>query len=130
MNHLPLIRENLISLPPSIATAVSPIIFTFSGRPEGIGSMAAGSSPFLAWLFRKTIAPETNAVAKKQLYSKVKSMLGKLDMNPDHLIHRFAYMKNEIPVAGCAHQAGTCRFGGDPENSEPILLTWGDVAAE
>ena len=20
-------------------------------------------------------------------------------------------MKNEIPVAGCAHQAGTCRFG-------------------
>ena len=22
-------------------------------------------------------------------------------MNPDHLIHRFAYMKNEIPVAGC-----------------------------
>ena len=35
-------------------------------------------------------------------------MLGKLDMNPDHLIHRFAYMKNDIPVAGCAHQAGTC----------------------
>jgi choline dehydrogenase-like flavoprotein len=23
-------------------------------------------------------------------------------------------MKNEIPVAGCAHQAGTCRFGMDP----------------
>ena len=23
-------------------------------------------------------------------------------------------MKNEIPVAGCAHQAGTCRFGTDP----------------
>ena len=30
-------------------------------------------------------------------------MLGQLDMNPGHLIHRFAYMKNEIPVAGCAH---------------------------
>ena len=41
----------------------------------------------------------------------------KLDMNPDHLIHRFAYMKNEIPVAGCAHQAGTCRFGNDPATS-------------
>ena len=39
---------------------------------------------------------------------------GKLDMNHGHLIHRFAYMKNEIPVAGCAHQAGTCRFGTDP----------------
>ena len=41
-------------------------------------------------------------------------MLGQLDMNPDHLFHRFAYMKNDIPVAGCAHQAGTCRFGTDP----------------
>ena len=54
---------------------------------------------------------ETNAEAKKRLYTKVKSLLGKLDMNPDHLIHRFAYMKNDIPIAGCAHQAGTCRFG-------------------
>ena len=26
-------------------------------------------------------------------------------------------MKNEIPVAGCAHQAGTCRFGADPGTS-------------
>jgi choline dehydrogenase-like flavoprotein len=60
---------------------------------------------------------ETNAVAKKQLYEKVKSILGQLDMNPGHLVHRFAYMKNEIPVAGCAHQAGTCRFGSDPESS-------------
>jgi len=38
-------------------------------------------------------------------------------MNPHHLIHRFAYMKNEIPVAGVAHQAGTCRFGTDPATS-------------
>ena len=60
---------------------------------------------------------ETNAEAKKRLYEKVKSMLGKLDMNPDHLIHRFAYMKNDIPIAGCAHQAGTCRFGTDPATS-------------
>ena len=60
---------------------------------------------------------ETNAEAKKRLYAKVKSMLGKLDMNPGHLIHRFAYMKNDIPVAGCAHQAGTCRFGTEPATS-------------
>ncbi len=39
------------------------------------------------------------------------------DMNPGHLIHRFAYMKNDIPVAGVAHQAGTCRFGTDPAMS-------------
>jgi choline dehydrogenase-like flavoprotein len=60
---------------------------------------------------------ETNVAAKKRLYEKVKSILGQLDMNPGHLVHRFAYMKNDIPVAGCAHQAGTCRFGSDPESS-------------
>ena len=26
-------------------------------------------------------------------------------------------MKTDIPVAGCAHQAGTCRFGSDPASS-------------
>jgi choline dehydrogenase-like flavoprotein len=60
---------------------------------------------------------ETNAEAKARLYEKFKSILGKLDMNPGHLFHRFAYMKNDIPAAGCAHQAGTCRFGADPANS-------------
>ncbi len=60
---------------------------------------------------------ETNAVPKKRLYDEVRSILGQLDMNPGHLVHRFAYMKNEIPVAGCAHQAGTCRFGTDPATS-------------
>jgi choline dehydrogenase-like flavoprotein len=59
----------------------------------------------------------TNDEPKAQLYAKLKSILGKLDMNADHLIHRFAYMKNEIPVAGVAHQAGTCRFGTDPATS-------------
>jgi NADH dehydrogenase FAD-containing subunit len=38
-------------------------------------------------------------------------------MEPDHLFGRFAYMKNDIPEAGCAHQAGTCRFGTDPATS-------------
>ena len=59
----------------------------------------------------------SNNVPKQQLYDKLKSMLGKLDMNPHHLVQRFAYMKNEIPVAGCAHQAGTARFGTDPATS-------------
>ena len=42
----------------------------------------------------------TNDVPKQKLYDKLRSMLGKLDLNAGHLIHRFAYMKNEIPVAG------------------------------
>jgi len=60
---------------------------------------------------------ESNAEAKRRLYDKLHSLLGPLDLNPGHLIHRFAYMKNEIPIAGCAHQAGTVRFGSDPNTS-------------
>jgi choline dehydrogenase-like flavoprotein len=59
----------------------------------------------------------TNDVPKQRLYDKLKSMLGELRMEPDHLFGRFAYMKNEIPLAGCAHQAGTCRFGNDAATS-------------
>jgi choline dehydrogenase-like flavoprotein len=39
------------------------------------------------------------------------------DGNAQHLIPRDIYMKNDIPVAGCAHQAGTARFGTDPTSS-------------
>jgi choline dehydrogenase-like flavoprotein len=59
----------------------------------------------------------TNEVPKERLYEKLKSMLGRLRMEPDNLFHRFAYMKNDTPVAGVAHQAGTCRFGSEPETS-------------
>jgi choline dehydrogenase-like flavoprotein len=59
----------------------------------------------------------TNEVPKQRLFHELKSMLGHLGMHPDHLLPRHAYLKNEIPVAGVAHQAGTCRFGADPATS-------------
>ncbi len=59
----------------------------------------------------------TNDTPKNDLQKQLHSMLGKLRMEGDHLFHRFAYMKNEIPVAGVAHQAGTCRMGEDAETS-------------
>ena len=59
----------------------------------------------------------TNDVPKQELYKQMKGMLHKLRMDGDHLFHRFAYLKTEIPVAGVAHQAGTCRFGADPASS-------------
>lgn len=34
-----------------------------------------------------------------------------------NLLPHHAYLKNAIPVAGVAHQAGTCRFGSDPSAS-------------
>jgi choline dehydrogenase-like flavoprotein len=59
----------------------------------------------------------SNDEPKRRLYHQLKSMLGHLGMHHDHLLGHHAYLKNEIPVAGVAHQAGTCRFGDDPASS-------------
>ncbi|HSD24581.1 MAG TPA: GMC family oxidoreductase [Solirubrobacterales bacterium] len=59
----------------------------------------------------------SNERPKKELYDKLKSMLGAIGMHDGHLLPHDAYLKNEIPVAGVAHQAGTCRFGADPADS-------------
>jgi choline dehydrogenase-like flavoprotein len=58
-----------------------------------------------------------NQVPKQKLYEKLKSMLNHLGMHPDYLIPRNLYLKSEIPIAGVAHQSGTCRFGTDPKTS-------------
>ena len=58
-----------------------------------------------------------NREALEQLYRRVKHHLDHLGMHPHHLVPRDVYMKNDIPVAGCAHQTGTVRFGNDPATS-------------
>jgi choline dehydrogenase-like flavoprotein len=58
-----------------------------------------------------------NHVPKDRLYHELKEMLGRIGMHEHHLHERHAYLKNDIPVAGCAHQAGTCRFGRDRATS-------------
>ena len=60
---------------------------------------------------------QTNHESAKRLYHKLKGLLGHIGMHPDHLVPRNAYLKTDIPVAGVAHQAGTCRFGIDPATS-------------
>jgi choline dehydrogenase-like flavoprotein len=59
----------------------------------------------------------SNEEPKERLFHQLKDMLASLGMHHDHLLPHHAYLKNEIPVAGCAHQAGTCRFGTDPSAS-------------
>ncbi len=59
----------------------------------------------------------TNDVPKQQLLHELKQLLRHTGMHHDHLLPRHAYLKNDIPVAGCAHQAGTCRFGIDAATS-------------
>jgi len=78
--------------------------------PENRVSLSADGSVTLAYR-------ATNDVPKKRLLHELKSLLKHLGMQHDHLLPRHAYLKNDIPVAGCAHQAGTCRFGHDPADS-------------
>ncbi len=59
----------------------------------------------------------TNDVARDRLLEQLRSLLGHLGMHEHHLIPRWAYLENKIPVAGVAHQAGTCRMGADPAAS-------------
>ena len=53
----------------------------------------------------------SNDEARDRPLDTLESMLGDLGMAHHHLLPHTAYLKNEIPVAGVAHQAGTCRFG-------------------
>jgi choline dehydrogenase-like flavoprotein len=59
----------------------------------------------------------SNTEPSDRLYHELKVMLKDLGMHHGHLLPHHAYLKNEIPVAGCAHQAGTVRFGSDPSSS-------------
>jgi choline dehydrogenase-like flavoprotein len=58
-----------------------------------------------------------NQVPKQKLYDKLRSMLAEIGMQPHHDLARDIYMQGDIALAGCAHQAGTCRFGDDPATS-------------
>jgi choline dehydrogenase-like flavoprotein len=79
-------------------------------RPENRVTLARDGNITLAYT-------PNNQEPKERLYHQLKSMLGHLGMHPDHLIPRTTYLKNDIPIAGCAHQAGTTRFGSDPATS-------------
>ena len=52
-----------------------------------------------------------------RLYHELKQLLNHVGMAQHHVLDKNFYMDMSIPVAGCAHQAGTCRFGADPSTS-------------
>lgn len=79
-------------------------------RPENRVTLAGDGNVTLSYT-------PNNTRALDELYHRIKSRLNHLGLNPHHLIPRTAYMKNDIPIAGVAHQAGTCRFGSDPADS-------------
>ena len=59
---------------------------------------------------------EGNQVAARGLKHKLESLLGVIGAHPV-LLERSLYLGKNIPINGTAHQAGTCRFGTNPQTS-------------
>jgi len=55
----------------------------------------------------------TNASEVDGLYSEFKTILNKTGLAAHYVLRKNFYMDMKIPIAGVAHQAGTCRFGTD-----------------
>jgi choline dehydrogenase-like flavoprotein len=51
------------------------------------------------------------------LYDELKTILNHVGLAEHHVLDKNFYMMMNIPIAGVAHQAGTCRFGTDPATS-------------
>ena len=60
---------------------------------------------------------QTNATEASGLYHELRKILNHVGMAQHHVLDKNFYMNMSIPIAGCAHQAGTCRFGDDPATS-------------
>jgi choline dehydrogenase-like flavoprotein len=51
------------------------------------------------------------------LYEEFRKILNHVGLAKHHVLHKSFYMSMNVPLAACAHQAGTCRFGADPATS-------------
>jgi choline dehydrogenase-like flavoprotein len=59
---------------------------------------------------------EGNMEAHHRLRKKLEELLTHVDAHP-MLLERNLYFGKDIPIGGTAHQAGTARFGADPQTS-------------
>ncbi len=59
---------------------------------------------------------DNNMQAHTRLRRKLEALLEPIGAHP-HLLGRKLYLGKDIPIGGTAHQAGTARFGTDPETS-------------
>jgi choline dehydrogenase-like flavoprotein len=59
----------------------------------------------------------SNLEERDRLYEELKKILNHTGMATHHVLRKCFYADMDIPLAGCAHQVGTCRFGTDPASS-------------
>jgi len=60
---------------------------------------------------------QSNEAEAAGLYEEFRKILNHVGLAKHHVLHKSYYMSMNIPLAGCAHQVGTCRFGSDPGTS-------------
>ncbi|MGO8958972.1 MAG: GMC oxidoreductase [Streptosporangiaceae bacterium] len=60
---------------------------------------------------------QSNDSEATDLYGEFRKILNHIGLARHHVLHKSFYMSMNIPIAGVAHQAGTCRFGTDPAAS-------------
>jgi choline dehydrogenase-like flavoprotein len=60
---------------------------------------------------------QTNQSEAADLYAEFQKILNHIGLAKHHVLHKSFYMSMNIPLAACAHQSGTCRFGTDPASS-------------
>lgn len=68
---------------------------------------------------------ETNHAEARGLYGELRKILNHIGAER-HIIDRDVFAGMPIPIAGVAHQAGTCKMGFDPETSvlDPMCKAW------
>ena len=59
----------------------------------------------------------TNDTEADGLYQELRKVLNEIGIAAHHVLAKNFYASMDVPVAGVAHQAGTCRFGTDPASS-------------
>ncbi|MGH4025951.1 MAG: GMC oxidoreductase, partial [Pseudonocardiaceae bacterium] len=60
---------------------------------------------------------KNNTAGLRRLRHKLQGMLSDLGMHPGHLLEHSIYLHKGLPIGATAHQAGTVRFGTDPQRS-------------
>jgi choline dehydrogenase-like flavoprotein len=61
--------------------------------------------------------PKNNIEGLGRLRHALQHRLSDLGMHEKHLLHHSIYMHKGMPIGATAHQAGTVRFGADPQSS-------------
>ncbi len=79
-------------------------------RPDNRVTLEADGNIRLAYT-------QSNDSEAASLYAEFRKILNHIGLAKHHVLHKSFYMSMNIPIAGVAHQAGTCRFGTDPAAS-------------